>query len=66
MIHLGFAVCSQGTQMHRDFFSTWGHLRHFQLRDAAGADLTTVGILGTPRDDGERDRVGRSRPRQIR
>jgi hypothetical protein len=54
-IHLAFGVCSESSEMHRDLFSSWVQLRHYEHCQARGdADITTVGVLLTPRRDGRR------------
>jgi hypothetical protein len=59
--HLGFGVCSQQFKaysedpMHHDVFGWWVQLRHHELQQITGdPDLTTVGVVLSPRDDGER------------
>ena len=53
-VHLGFCVCSQGTESHRQAFASWVQLRHHELRELLQDDFTTVAILLTPRTDGRR------------
>lgn len=62
-LHLAFGVCSDKfSDMHRDLFSWWLQLRHYEwvqvrlqrLGVAGVDDLTSVGILLTPRSDGRR------------
>ncbi|RDI73177.1 hypothetical protein Gocc_3098 [Gaiella occulta] len=55
-VHLAFGVCSQFSDMHRDLFSWWVQLRHYDHAQVRGAadDLTTVGVLLSPRRDGVR------------
>ena len=45
------------SQMRQDAFGSWVQLRHYELQEIAGdaEDLTTVGVLLTPRRDGLRD-----------
>jgi hypothetical protein len=53
--HMGFGACSGSSQMHRDIFSTSVQLRHHQLQQLVGLDdMTTVGVLLTHRNDGQR------------
>ncbi|MFF5985384.1 hypothetical protein ACFY78_41805 [Streptomyces olindensis] len=53
---LGFAVCSTLTAHTRATFSAWLQLRHHERGEHADlADLTSVGVLLTPRTDGYRD-----------
>lgn len=52
-VHLAFGVCSQFSDTHRGRFGWWVQLRHYdhsQVLDAQ--DLTTVGVLLSPRHDG--------------
>jgi hypothetical protein len=59
---LAFGVCSSPlTEMERDFFSWWVQLRHHDWRELRTKELelpddelTTVGVLLTPRPDGRR------------
>jgi hypothetical protein len=54
-VHLAFGVCSQFSQMHRDLFGWWVQLRHYDHRQVRGdSDITTVGVLVTPRHDAVR------------
>jgi len=54
-VHLAFGVCSQFSEMHRDLFGWWVQLRHYQHCELRGdTDVTTVGVLLTPRHDGVR------------
>lgn len=55
-VHLAFAVCSQFSDMHRDLFGWWVQLRHYDHAQVRGSadDLTTVGVLLSPRHDGVR------------
>jgi hypothetical protein len=59
--HLGFGVCSQQFKaysedpMHHDVFGWWVQLRHHELQQITGdPDLTTVGVVLSPRHDGQR------------
>lgn len=53
---LAFGVVSQFSPMHEEAFSIWVQLRHHDLHEATGRveDLTTVGVLLSPRTDGRR------------
>jgi hypothetical protein len=54
-VHLAFGVCSQFSEMHRELFGWWVQLRHFEHCKLRGdTDITTVGVLLTPRHDGVR------------
>lgn len=54
-VHLAFAVCSQFTEETQDMFGWWVQLRHYDHCLVRGdADVTTVGVLLTPRHDGTR------------
>lgn len=55
-VHLAFGVCSQFSEMHRDLFGWRVQLHHYDHAHARGAadDLTTVGVLLSPRHDGVR------------
>lgn len=54
-VHLAVGACSQFSEMHRDLFGWWVQLRHYQHRELRGdTDITTVGVLLTPRHDGVR------------
>lgn len=54
-VHLAFGVCSQFSKMHRDLFGWWVQLRHYEHCQVRGDnDVTTVGVLLTPRHDGVR------------
>jgi hypothetical protein len=54
-VHLAFGVCSQFSQMHHDLFGWWVQLRHYEHCQVRGDnDVTTVGVLLTPRHDGVR------------
>lgn len=54
-VHLAFGVCSQFSEMHRDLFGWWVQLRHYQhCESRRDTDITTVGVLLTPRRDGVR------------
>jgi hypothetical protein len=57
LVQLGFGVGSAFSQMHQDAFGSWVQLRHYELQEVAGdaEELTTVGVLLTPRGDGVRD-----------
>jgi len=51
-VHLGFGAGSGLTAAHRAAFSWWVQLRHHQLQQITNeAELTTVGVLLTPRPD---------------
>ncbi|MFF7206255.1 hypothetical protein [Streptomyces sp. NPDC008141] len=53
---LGFAACSTLTDHTRAAFSAWLQLRHHERGQHSDlADLTSVGVLLTPRTDGYRD-----------
>jgi hypothetical protein len=54
--HLAFGVCSDFSEMHRDLFGWWVQLRHHDCQQVRGdaADVTTVGVLLSPRTDGVR------------
>lgn len=53
---LGFAVCSNLTDHTRAAFSAWLHLRHHERGQHSDlTDLTSVGVLLTPRTDGYRE-----------
>jgi hypothetical protein len=59
--HLGFGVCSQQFKaysedpMHHDVFGWWVQLRHHEIQQITGdTDLTTVGVVLSPRHDGRR------------
>jgi hypothetical protein len=55
-IHLGFAVSSRShSAALQDLFGWWVQLRHHDARTTRGdlEELTTVGVLLTPRDRGE-------------
>lgn len=54
-VHLAFAVCSQYTEETQDMFGWWVQLRHYDHCQVRGdTDLTTVGVVLTPRHDGKR------------
>jgi hypothetical protein len=56
-LHLGYATCShEWDDRLRGMFTTWVWLRHHQLWENLGQpeDLTTVGLVVTPRSDGIR------------
>ncbi|WP_329182816.1 MULTISPECIES: hypothetical protein [Streptomycetaceae] len=53
---LGFAACSKLTEYTRAAFSSWVQLRHHERGESADMrQLTSVGVLLTPRTDGYRD-----------
>jgi hypothetical protein len=59
--HLGFGVCSQQFKAysedpyHHDVFGWWVQLRHHELQQITDdPDLTTVGVVLSPRQDGQR------------
>ena len=53
--HLAFGTCSRFSEELQHAFSTWVQLRHHEHREATGeSELTTVGVLLTPRRDGRR------------
>jgi hypothetical protein len=54
---LAFGACSKPiSPMHQDFFAAWVQLRHHELQQITGGrrHLTSVGVLLTPRHDGQR------------
>jgi hypothetical protein len=56
-LQLAFAACSkEWGEMVRDLFTAWLELRHYEIGEALGraAELTSVGVLLTPRRDGVR------------
>jgi hypothetical protein len=54
-VHFAFGVCSQFSEMHRDLFGWWVQLRHYEHCELRrDTDVTTVGVLLTPRHDGVR------------
>lgn len=54
-VHLAFGVCSQFSEMHRELFGWLVQLRHYDHCHVRGDnDITTVGVLLTPRSDGVR------------
>lgn len=56
-VQLAFGVCSkEHEEMIQDRFSWWLQLRHHDFYDIVGGgeSVTTVGVLITPRSDGER------------
>jgi hypothetical protein len=54
-VHLAFGVCSQFSEMHHDLFGCWVQLRHYEHCQVRGdSEVTTVGVLLTPRNDGVR------------
>jgi hypothetical protein len=54
-VHLAFGVCSQFSEMHRGHFGLWVQLRHYEHCEVRGdTDVTTIGVLLTPRQDGVR------------
>ncbi|MFJ4681680.1 hypothetical protein [Kitasatospora sp. NPDC088783] len=53
---LGFVVCSTLSEQTRAAFSAWLELRHHERGETADlSDLTSIGVLLTPRSDGYRD-----------
>ena len=53
--HLAFGTCSHFSEDLQHAFSAWVQLRHHEHGRATGAaDMTTVGVLLTPRSDGRR------------
>ncbi|WP_205697554.1 hypothetical protein [Conexibacter sp. SYSU D00693] len=54
--HLGFGVCSHPhSEEIQTAFGYWVQLRHYDLQEAtSNNELTTVGVLLTPRTDGRR------------
>ncbi len=54
--HLGFGVCSTYSPEIHNAFAAWVQLRHHELqaRGDMPKELTTVGVLLTPRRDGQR------------
>lgn len=56
VLQLGFGVCSQYSEMHRDHFTGWVGYRHHQLHQLVDVpdDTMTVGVLLTRRTDGKR------------
>jgi hypothetical protein len=59
--HLGFGVCSQQFSapqedpIYHDILRSWVELRHHELQQITGdMDLTTVGVVLSPRHDGKR------------
>jgi hypothetical protein len=59
--HLGFGVCSQQFKAysedpyHHDVLGWWVQLRHYELQQIADdPNLTTVGVVLSPRHDGQR------------
>lgn len=56
-LHLAFAACSsEATEFIRAAFSTWVQIRHHQYAEQIGGanGLMTVGVMITPRQDGQR------------
>jgi hypothetical protein len=54
-VHLAFGVCSHFSRMHHDLFGWWVQLRHYEHCQVRGdRDITTVGVLLTPRHGGVR------------
>jgi SEC-C motif len=53
-IHVAYAVCSTFSSVHHDMFRSWVELRHHDMRELTGFDLTTVAVLLTLRHDGVR------------
>ena len=53
---LGFGACSEYSELVLAAFRAWLVLRHHQLQNATGkvAELTSTGVLSTPRHDGKR------------
>jgi hypothetical protein len=53
---LGFGVCSKLTEETRGAFMAWLQLRHHEWGQRTGAtDLTSIGVLLTPTNDGYRE-----------
>lgn len=53
--HLAFSVSSDSSKEDRELFAWWVQLRHYEHCEARGdTDITTVGVLLTPRHDGLR------------
>lgn len=54
--HLAFGVCSEYSPMIETAFGAWVQLRHDELHSIVdqAEELTTVGVLLTPRHDGKR------------
>ncbi|MGH2975724.1 MAG: hypothetical protein ACRDLL_12775 [Solirubrobacterales bacterium] len=55
-VHLGFGVCSEYSRLHEEAFRAWVALRHHETQEITREldELTTVGVLLTPRHDGKR------------
>jgi hypothetical protein len=52
---LGFGACSQLTEQTRWAFTAWTQLRHHELLEELDSeDVTTFGVMVTPRRDGRR------------
>jgi hypothetical protein len=56
LLHLSFGTCSKRIELSQEMFSTWVQLRHHQIQQHISHNdiLATVGVLLTPRDDGQR------------
>jgi hypothetical protein len=56
VLQLGFGVSNQLDDLHRAAFSSWVQLRHFEVceRLEDPESVTTVGVILTPRYDGQR------------
>jgi hypothetical protein len=53
--HLAFGAGTKFSKDHQAAFSMWVQLKHHDLQQITGeTDLTTVGVLLTPRADGYR------------
>jgi hypothetical protein len=54
-LHLGYVVCNQFTELHKEAFRRWTLLRHHEWTSAldpdARAEATTVAVMLTPRHD---------------
>jgi hypothetical protein len=57
LLQLGFGVGSALSPLHQDVFQTWVLWRHYQLQERVGHNeqLRTIGVLLTPRHDGQRE-----------
>jgi hypothetical protein len=57
-LHLGYVVCNQFTELHKEAFRRWTMLRHHEwtsaLDPALRAEATTVAVMLTPRYDAVR------------
>lgn len=55
-VQLAFGACSAFSPEHQAAFNAWVQLRHYEVQQVIddGAGLTTVGVLLTPRPDGQR------------